>query len=143
MSDTKFRTATGEVVAGGGGATLTGRDSWQQRIRLAGERAPVHKILVSAGETTDKGHVGFLDRDAGYLITAGSKLHRELVASVYEIMERHAYAGVVMIPKEKGVYNFYVHTDARTQASDRVRDVCPNETTTSAPSGSFAAWPRL
>ncbi|CAK0894978.1 unnamed protein product, partial [Prorocentrum cordatum] len=117
-----FRTATGEIINSTEGYSIRGITEHQQLLKFKGVKAPVHKVLLSAGDVTGAGNDAFLMGDFGYIIHGNSPVHAELRAAFREIAARHSYEGIVTMYKERNVYNLYVNVNKDEEGG---HDLCP------------------
>ena len=122
-----FRTASGELMESQDELQVKGKDDWNQALAFKGLTAPVHKALLSAGATTDKGNDIYMYDDEAYILMAGSAIRDELRKAAAEIFARYDYAGMVPMKKERGIYNVYVTLDRDYEGQDEHLDVCPEE----------------
>ena len=140
ISGSTYKSATGEVVSAGCYCKAHGIDEWGQSLKLKGEKAPVHKLLVSAGRTTEAGNDAYLTDafDTSYLICKGSPVLKEVREAVRRIAEKHKFKGMVPIHKEGkggGVYTIWLK---KTKQSAGAQSLCPADVTQSG-SGSRPA----
>ena len=117
-----FRTASGELLPAGEGWTCGGEDTKQQKVKLTGVKAPVHKILMSAGDTTDNGNLILLMDQLGYVVHRSSPIARELRKILPKLLKKHQSKGVVDVIKEKGVYNMYLDIHDEDTSTDVIMD---------------------
>ena len=127
-SGNTYMAATGEVVDAGNRCVFTGCDEYNTQLKLKGERAPVHKILVSAGECTLKGNDTFLSENGSWIILRDTSVWREVRAAISKIAEKHQYAGMVPLYLERNVFNMYLRPD-KTNAG---KPLCPAEAASSS-----------
>eukprot|EP00971_Amphidinium_carterae_P012419 244614-Amphidinium_carterae.1 len=86
-----FRTASGEVIESRGRIEVSGLDKWNQAVQMSGSRAPVQKPLLSAGETTSRGHLVWLDGDKGYILNSTLDLSSRLRAAFSKLVRRYGW----------------------------------------------------
>ena len=122
-----FRTATGELVDGGANCYMTGQDENWTSLKLNGASAPVHKVLVSAGDVVRKGHMVLLMDDESFVIYKGTDIMKDVRWLIKRSLMVHRRKGVPPIYCEKGVFNFYVHASG-TNASSKA--LCNQDRTT-------------
>ena len=106
-----------------------GTDENEENVRLNGVLAPVRKPLISCGSLTGKDNDIWMSEDYGYVIRAGTQLHKELRAAAKRLLGKYAWRDAMPVYKERGVYNFYVKSrKVKTVEATKTKDVCPQET---------------
>ena len=126
----RFRTATSEIVESAGGYRLVGRSEYDQDFAVNGVKGPIHKILVSAGESTDKGCDIILsdslddDCPGGYLFHRTSPIAIELRKFLKWALVHYRKSGTIPVYKENGVYNMYLQATGHVGASGDAEDLC-------------------
>ena len=95
---------------------------------MKGRRAPVHKPLLSGGEVSEKNDVLLWD-DGGWIVSHQSAAAGAIRKAVSRILNKHGYAGVTPVYKERNVYNVYLRRkqkqEQRKMMWGRPADMCP------------------
>ena len=123
-----YKTATGELIDSGPGYRVQGESEWGQNLSVKGRRAPVHKPLLSGGEVSEKNDVLLWD-DGGWIVSHQSAAAGAIRKAVSRILNKHGYAGVTPVYKERNVYNVYLRRkqkqEQRKMMWGRPADMCP------------------
>ena len=101
-----YKTATGEMVEGRGRFRVRCQSVWGHQLHMTGEKTSVHKLLLSAGDVTDKGHALWLDGNVGYIIKKDSPILTTPTRVSEKVCEQHSRNGAIDLTKERGVYAF-------------------------------------
>ena len=94
-------------------------------IAQEGEKASVHKPLLSAGDVTDKGHALWLDGNVGSFIENCSPILTAMRMCFEKACEQHSN-GAIDLTKERGLYNHYFQVAGGEGNVERAVDVSPN-----------------
>ena len=126
-SGRNYKTATGEMVEGGGRFRICCHNVWGHQLHKTGEKMSVHKPLLSAGDVTDKDHAHWSDGNVGYIIQRNSQFLTAVRMCFEKPCKRHSWNGAIDLTKERGVYNLYVQVASGEGNVERGVDVSPNE----------------
>ena len=66
--------------------------------------APVHKLLIAAGEVSDKGNAG----DGAYIIAQNYKIQKDMKSACEPAMRKQSGKDTFKVCQERGVYNMNV-----------------------------------
>lgn len=113
-----YKTATAELVESTVGVRVQGRcHEHNQKVEVKGNLVPVHKPPLAAVDVAEKDSGIYLWKDAGYIATRVSPVHRELRECFEKNVQRHRARGMIGVAKEENIYNAYMDVSEQSQAA--------------------------
>ena len=91
-------------------------------MKITGEKAEVHKILVSASAVHRKKQFSILQSGGGWVIGEQTPIGKELLAFFEKLQKKYGTSDMLPLWEEKGVYNFYLKKDSKKTVKDAKSD---------------------